>query len=166
MSLERRVCDVPAALVRVGGNSLLLREMLDLFCQDAAVFQEHLKSAIAVSDGAALQKATHGLRGMLAYFSAEVALEIAERIEQMALPSNQARAQAAALDLFEQVASVESLAKVVAPDVGSDAAGALLIRRAHRAGQSRECSGRIAARPDPVQPAESLLSFERNVLVG
>src|SRR5207245_1460573 len=103
MPLPRKVCDVSAALGRVGGNSFLLREMLDLFCQDAPVFQQRLRSAIAVSDGAAIQKATHGLRGMLAYFSAEVALEVAERIEQMALSTNQAGAQAAALELDAEI---------------------------------------------------------------
>jgi HPt (histidine-containing phosphotransfer) domain-containing protein len=116
MPLERKVCDVTAALGRVGGNGILLREMLHLFCQDAPEFQQRLRSAIAVSDGAAIQKATHGLRGMLAYFSAELALEIAERIEQMALPTNQARAQAAALELD---AEIERLVRAVESELPS-----------------------------------------------
>lgn len=98
MPLQRRVCDVSPALVRVDGNSSLLREMLDLFRQDSPEFQQRLRNANAASEGAAIQKATHGLRGMLAYFSAVLALEIAGRNEQMPCPCNQVGALAAALE--------------------------------------------------------------------
>jgi two-component system, sensor histidine kinase and response regulator len=99
MPSHLKVCDLSAALGRVGGNAQVLREMLALFCQDAPRFQQRLKEAIADGDPDGIQDATHSLRGMLAYFSAETALELAVSIEEMQAGFDQGRAQAAAHDL-------------------------------------------------------------------
>jgi HPt (histidine-containing phosphotransfer) domain-containing protein len=99
MPVQPKVCDLATALGRLRGNCKLLQEMLDLFREDAPHFQQELRSAVDRGDGTSALQATHGLRGMLAYFSAEVALQVAERVEQLAVESDFAGARNAALEL-------------------------------------------------------------------
>jgi len=77
-----------------------------MFQQDAPQFQKRLKVAIADRDRPGVRSATHALRGMLAYFSAEIALQIADRIDRMKISSSPARAQAAAADLDAEIERV------------------------------------------------------------
>src|SRR5579863_317674 len=83
MKTRLPVCDLPTALARLGANVELARDMLELFREDAPVYQSRLKGAVANSDSAGVQHASHSLRGMLSMFGAEAAMQIAQRLEWM-----------------------------------------------------------------------------------
>lgn len=83
MKTRLRVCDLPAALERMGSNVELAREMLDLFREDAPVYQSQLNGALARGDSAGVQHASHSLRGMLSMFGAEAAMQVAQQLERM-----------------------------------------------------------------------------------
>lgn len=83
MKTQLRVCDLPAALARMGSNVELVREMLSLFREDAPIYQSRLSGALASGDSAGVQHASHSLRGMLCMFGAEAAMQVAQRLERM-----------------------------------------------------------------------------------
>jgi HPt (histidine-containing phosphotransfer) domain-containing protein len=51
------VCDLPAALARMGANVELVREMLDLFREDAPIYQLRLHDALAASNAPGIELA-------------------------------------------------------------------------------------------------------------
>lgn len=79
-----KVCDLPAALARLGSNAELVREMLVIFREDAPLYQSRLKDAVAEGDASGVQHASHSLRGMLSVFGAAAAMQVALRLERMA----------------------------------------------------------------------------------
>src|SRR5690348_5049576 len=83
MKTRPRVCDLPTALARMGSSVELAREMLALFRKDALVYQAQLNGALAKGDPTGVQLASHSLRGMLAMFGAEAAIDVARQLEQM-----------------------------------------------------------------------------------
>ncbi len=68
----------------MGSNVEVARDMLRLFREDAPIYQSRLKGALAKGDSAGVQHASHSLRGMLAMFGAEAAMQVAQRLEGMA----------------------------------------------------------------------------------
>lgn len=94
MNTELLVCDLQAALVRMGSNVELAKEMLQLFREDAPVYQSQLSQALASGDATGVQHASHSLRGMLSMFGAAAAMQAAERLEQMAVDRDLAEARA------------------------------------------------------------------------
>lgn len=94
MKARLRVCDLGTALARMGSNVELARDMLELFREDAPVYQSRLKGALANGDSAGVQHASHSLRGMLAMFGAEAAMQVAQRLEGMGRNGDLTGAQA------------------------------------------------------------------------
>jgi two-component system sensor histidine kinase/response regulator len=94
MKTRPRVCDLPAALSRLGSNVELVREMLTLFREDVPVYQSRLSGALARGDSAGVQQASHSLRGMLSMFGAEAAMQVAFRLERMGTNGDLTEAQA------------------------------------------------------------------------
>src|SRR5579872_1966855 len=83
MNVTPRVCDLPATLARLGDNAALVRELLELFREDAPVFQSRLTNALSHGDFAGVARASHSLSGMLTTFGAEAAMQIAQCLERM-----------------------------------------------------------------------------------
>jgi len=83
MKARLPVCDLTTALARLGSNVELARDMLELFREDAPVYQSQLKGALANHDSSGVQHASHSLRGMLSMFGAEAAMQVAQRLEWM-----------------------------------------------------------------------------------
>ena len=75
--------DLNAALERVGGDQELLKEIADLFLDDAPNSLASVRAAIEANDGAALQRSAHSLKGSVANFGAEEAVDAAFRLEKM-----------------------------------------------------------------------------------
>ena len=74
--------DLTIALERVGGDEELLKEIADLFVEDAPQLLEAIRVAIEAKDGAALHRAAHSLKGSVANFGAEKAVETAFQLEE------------------------------------------------------------------------------------
>ncbi|MBI3862920.1 MAG: Hpt domain-containing protein [Planctomycetia bacterium] len=84
MHCPRKVCDLEAALARMGANVRLVREMLDLFREDEPIYLSRLHDSLAAGDAAGVKHAAHSLRGMLSVFGAESAMHVAQRLEDLA----------------------------------------------------------------------------------
>ena len=76
-SLDREV-----ALMRVGGDVELLREIANLFLENYDAWLGEIKSAAARGDALAIEHSAHGLKGSVANFGAQAAVDAALELEQ------------------------------------------------------------------------------------
>ncbi len=75
--------DLKVALERVGGDEELLKEIAELFVEDAPKLLEAIRVAIESGDGAALHRAAHSLKGSVSNFGAPEAVAAAMQLEAM-----------------------------------------------------------------------------------
>ena len=75
--------DRQLALLRVGGDAELLREIAVIFLDDYPKTLTEIRAAIAGADAKQLETAAHSLKGSVANFGARAAVESASRLEQM-----------------------------------------------------------------------------------
>jgi HPt (histidine-containing phosphotransfer) domain-containing protein len=71
------------ALLRAGGNIGVLREIAMLFLDNHGKWLAEIREAAAHGDAQALERGTHGLKGSVANFGAEAAVEAALELEQI-----------------------------------------------------------------------------------
>jgi HPt (histidine-containing phosphotransfer) domain-containing protein len=76
--LDRRV-----ALLRVGGDAELLKEIAVLFLEDYPRVLAEIRAAIAGGDARQLETSAHTLKGSASNFGAGAVVESALRLEQM-----------------------------------------------------------------------------------
>jgi PAS domain S-box-containing protein len=69
---------------RVGGDTTLLRELIEVFFEDSPKMWQNLSAALAVGDAAKLSRAAHTIKGAVGVFGAQTAYEAAERLERLA----------------------------------------------------------------------------------
>ena len=77
------VCDLSAALARMGKNVELLKSIVQFYREDSGVILRTLQQAVAARDFATVQRSAHSLRGLIASFGASAATQIALRLEEM-----------------------------------------------------------------------------------
>ncbi len=84
VSVERQLhqLDESLALSRVGGDTELLKEVVELFLEDYPSTVEKIKSAVASRDAAALEHSAHSLKGSVSTFGAGRAFEAAFALEK------------------------------------------------------------------------------------
>jgi two-component system, sensor histidine kinase and response regulator len=75
--------DFEVALARAGGDLELLREIAVLFLQHCDHWMTEIREAVACGDAQAVENGAHGLKGSVANFGAEAAVEAALRLEQL-----------------------------------------------------------------------------------
>ena len=75
--------DRDVALERVGGDAELLREIAVLFLDNYTQWIAELHSAAARGDAQGVEKSAHGLKGSVANFGAQTAVDAAFTLEQM-----------------------------------------------------------------------------------
>jgi HPt (histidine-containing phosphotransfer) domain-containing protein len=83
------------ALDRLGGDEEFLQELCQIFLKESPKLMEKLREAISVSDGEAVMRAAHSLRGELGYLGAAGALQAAQELEDMGQNNDLFRAYAA-----------------------------------------------------------------------
>jgi CheY-like chemotaxis protein/HPt (histidine-containing phosphotransfer) domain-containing protein len=81
---ECAVIDTPALLRRLGGNRMLLAQILQLFRTDCTKRMSELAAAAACQDWACLCREAHTLKGTLANLCANGAYAAAMRLEKLA----------------------------------------------------------------------------------
>ena len=74
--------DEALALSRVGGDSDLLREIVELFLADYPISLEKIRSAVEARDAAALEQHAHSLKGSVSTFGAQSAFNAALALER------------------------------------------------------------------------------------
>ena len=77
------IIDEAAALAQVGGDSVLLSELVELSLDDNPKLLEDIRRAVASGDGIALERVAHALKGSVANFGASAVLETALKLETM-----------------------------------------------------------------------------------
>jgi len=87
--------DRDLALSRVGGDAELLQEIAALFIEDYPKVLAEIRAATARGDPKGLGQAAHGLKGAVANFGAQAAVEAAFQLEQMGRAGDLSRAREA-----------------------------------------------------------------------
>jgi HPt (histidine-containing phosphotransfer) domain-containing protein len=75
--------DRDAALVRVGGDLEMLRELVQIFREESLRGMEALRDGLRRGDAASVKLHAHTLRGSLAFFGADWAMTLAQQLETM-----------------------------------------------------------------------------------
>ena len=75
--------DRPLALSRVGGDIELLREIAGLFLDDYPRVLAELRVAVGQGDARGVEHAAHGLKGSVANFGAQAAVDAALALETL-----------------------------------------------------------------------------------
>jgi HPt (histidine-containing phosphotransfer) domain-containing protein len=75
--------DLSAVLERVGGDQELLKEIANLFLEDAPRLLDLVREAIDAGDALGLQRAAHSLKGSVANFGPQEAVDAAYQLEKM-----------------------------------------------------------------------------------
>jgi PAS domain S-box-containing protein len=78
------VMDATAAMAQVEGDKTLLNEITGLFINDCPRMLAEIKDAVERNDARALEYAAHTLKGVVANFCAQPAVEAALRLEMLA----------------------------------------------------------------------------------
>ncbi|GAA4428000.1 response regulator [Bremerella cremea] len=91
------------ALDNVGGNEVILREMLDLFMTECPKQMNEIKAAYVAGDHDRLTRAAHTLKGSVAMFAADAAISAARRIEFMGRNDKIDEFEVAWIDLQEKI---------------------------------------------------------------
>ncbi len=118
--------DKESVLARVEGDLELLRELITLFQEANPRLLADIHGAVESQDGARLKTATHALRGAAGNFRAQSTVDLAQRLEDMAIAANLADAPAAVANLEKTLerlnAALTALAQNGAPPHGSGTA--------------------------------------------
>ena len=75
--------DRELALARVGGDVDLLKEIAGLFLEEYPKVLEELRAAAGRGDARSVERTAHGLKGSVANFGADAAVEAARMLEAM-----------------------------------------------------------------------------------
>jgi len=78
-----RRLDPEAILARVEGDTILLKEVADIFLEDSPRLLREIKDSIARQDARTLERAAHALKGSLSNFGAVTACEATLALEKM-----------------------------------------------------------------------------------
>src|SRR5262249_27754549 len=81
MKAQPVVCDLSGALLRMGGDAQLLKNLAEFFREDAPQYLDRLRSAADEGNAAGVRQAAHSLHGLVANFGAEAAAQAAWRLE-------------------------------------------------------------------------------------
>jgi len=84
--------DRELALSRVGGDVELLKEIAALFMEDYPNVLAELRAAAARGNSQRVERAAHGLKGSVANFGAQAAVDAALQLEQMGRAGDVSRA--------------------------------------------------------------------------
>jgi two-component system sensor histidine kinase/response regulator len=95
-----------AALERLGGDTQLLSEVIQLFLVDCPLRLEAIKAAVEARDGDAISREAHGLKGAAGNLSAVSLFETAEILEQLGRENRFEAAEAALRRLTDEAAHV------------------------------------------------------------
>jgi HPt (histidine-containing phosphotransfer) domain-containing protein len=74
---------MPALMVRLRGDTALLKELAELFLAEDVKIQASINDAVARRDAAALQYAAHALKGAVGNFMAKDAFQAAQQLEEL-----------------------------------------------------------------------------------
>ena len=117
-SSKRQNFDPVSLCERVGGDMELLRELIELFCEECPAMLSEIGSAVTEGNSGDLQRASHKMKGSVLQFSAADATVIAGTLEEMGETCSLAGAAQEYAKLRAEIASLmEGLKLMVSGDV-------------------------------------------------
>jgi len=108
--------DRPVVLDNLGGDTELLAQIAGLFIDDWPRNRACLKDALAAADAETLRNAAHAIKGAVANFCAEHAMQTARELEMTSRAGNLAQAPA---QVDATIAAVEELVIALRAELGS-----------------------------------------------
>jgi two-component system, sensor histidine kinase and response regulator len=102
-ALSKDVMNVEDALRRLGDDEELLRDIVQIYLEDAPPMVERIHDAVARGDTHALQRAAHSLKGLAATLSASEVVGAAGRLEHMGASRNLSEAAKAVAEVDQHV---------------------------------------------------------------
>jgi len=100
--------DLSVALDRVGGDAELLKELTALFIDDYPRQLRLIEAAVSANDCRTAEREAHGLKGAVANFGANGAMEAARLLEMAAREGRQSDLPALLTEVVRQMAGVRS----------------------------------------------------------
>src|SRR5207244_5442871 len=98
-----QVFDADDLVIRLGNDSQLIRELVDLFLSSYPGRLEELKQSVAEGDARRTEFLAHSLKSSVGNFSAWAAFHAAERLEVLAKNSEMESATAACVELEQAI---------------------------------------------------------------
>ena len=105
---SKDVMNVEDALRRLGDDEELLRDIIQIYLEDAPVMVEKIHNAVEQSDTNALQRAAHSLKGLAATLSASEVVGAAARLEHIAVSKNLSDAPKAVAEVEQHVSDLNA----------------------------------------------------------
>lgn len=99
------------ALNRLGDDEELLRDIMQIYLEDAPAMIEKIHKAVAESDANSLQRAAHSLKGLAATLSAHEVASAAARLEHIAASRNLGEAAQSAAEVDQRVSELNQAAQ-------------------------------------------------------
>ena len=112
-----RAIDLDRLLAGFDGNARLVRDVVDVFLQDAPATLERIRDAARARDARALGAAAHTLKGSAGLFAQGRAYDSARRLEQLARAGDLAGAGAACADVEADVARLMAELRELRPSL-------------------------------------------------
>jgi HPt (histidine-containing phosphotransfer) domain-containing protein len=97
------VIDVADALERLGDDHELLREIVQIYIEDAPAIVERIHSAVKAEDAPGVQHSAHSLKGLASSLSAHEMVGAAARLEHIGTSRNLAEASSALEEVDQRV---------------------------------------------------------------
>jgi HPt (histidine-containing phosphotransfer) domain-containing protein len=97
------VMDVDQALQRLGNDEDLLRDIIQIYLEDAPGMVKRIHAAVEENDANTLQRAAHSLKGLASTLSAHEVVDVAYRLEHIAATRNLADAAKTAAEVDQRV---------------------------------------------------------------
>ena len=107
LSPEGKVLDLDTAMARVGGDAELLRELAGLFLEECPRMLSILHAALDRGDSKSVERTAHGLKGSVANFGADTAVELARRLEFLGRDQKLGEAPEALISLEHALSSLQ-----------------------------------------------------------
>jgi HPt (histidine-containing phosphotransfer) domain-containing protein len=104
---DRKLCDMQMALARMGGNALILREVIEMVRADIPEMLCRLRAAVSAGDAAAVEREAHGVAGTVVTFDADAAVAAARRLQSMGHSGDLSQAEAATELLEQEIALLD-----------------------------------------------------------
>jgi HPt (histidine-containing phosphotransfer) domain-containing protein/CheY-like chemotaxis protein len=104
---EPLTLDPTLMLTRVGGDQNLLRELVEVFCQDCPRMMNEIADAIRSGNATVLNDTAHSLKGMIAFFGIRSATSAALKLETLGRQGDLGQAQTAYAELVREVARLQ-----------------------------------------------------------
>jgi HPt (histidine-containing phosphotransfer) domain-containing protein len=108
----RPVLDLEIALTRVGGDPELLKEIAVLFLDNYHAWLGELREAAGRGDAEGVEHTAHGLKGSVANFGAQAAVDAALRLENLGRSGDLS-------DVSSSLAALESALTALRPELES-----------------------------------------------